>query len=172
MAAGLLNVVNGILQRRPVCRRMGIGGLLIVVAMAGCQESRNRTLAERVGVSGTVKLDGRPLSAGAIVLHAVPDENSPVAPTAFAYIEDGHYRIDAEHGLTAGTVRVEFRPKPLDRIAFEHQLEDAWRQRRPANLDVVTIPERYGRHSELTVELVAGAENRHDFALYSDSRRK
>jgi hypothetical protein len=132
-------------------------------------------------------LDGRPLQAGAIVFHAVDDPATYHAGTnqdgadhhgaegnagdksitAFGFVENGRYKIDQENGPPSGRARVEFRPKPIDRVKFEIALQEAQKRRRDPQADVVAIPEKYGDQSILSVELMAGIENKHDFELNS-----
>jgi hypothetical protein len=108
MATSLVLCVDANSRRSPIRSCIGLGGLVLFSTIAGCRKSQNTHLAESVSVSGSITLDGEPLKAGAIVLHSVADENSPVAPAAYGYIEDGYYRIDAERGLAAGKVRANF----------------------------------------------------------------
>lgn len=151
--------------------------MLSTMIMTGCDSSVDPSARERVAVSGTVLLDGRPLQAGAIIFHATDDtatdhngaddNTGDVSMTAFGYVENGRYRIDQENGPPWGTARVEFRPKPIDRVQFEIALQEAQNRRAAPQANVVAIPEKYGDHSILSVELMAGTENKHDFELNS-----
>lgn len=136
----------------------------LIIVILGCSDAS--TTVQRVDVSGTVTLNGQPLSAGAIVFHCdspTPDVDSAIA---FGFVKDGVYAIDAHEGPTIGMARVEFRSKPLQRGEFEDAVDLAAKSTRPRppQTTVVAIPEKYGEQSTLTVELTAG-ENRHDFQL-------
>jgi hypothetical protein len=144
--------------------RGGIAVSLLTIATAGCGRWNDADQIEKVSVAGSVFLDGAPLKAGAIVFHPEQREN---AASSHGYIENGLYRIDATEGPAHGMVRVEFRPKPLDRDQFESELEQAQKQRRPARANVVEIPQQYGESSEIRIELVSGSINEYDFKLTS-----
>ena len=57
-------------------------------------------------VSGTVRLDGRPIEEGSIQF--IPVEGTR-GPSAGAPIQDGKYHIPRKMGVTVGTNRVELR---------------------------------------------------------------
>lgn len=161
--------------------------ILSTLGVSGCGNSVDPSAQERVAVSGRVLLDGRPLQAGAILFHAADDPAAYHAGTnqdgadhlgaegnaggksitAFGFVENGRYKIDQENGPPWGRARVEFRPKPIDRVKFEIALQEAQKRRRDPQADVVAIPEKYGDQSILSVELMAGIENKHDFDLNS-----
>lgn len=144
-------------------------GLVIPLVLAvGCND-RSPTI-DRVGVSGTVTLDGQPLPAGAIVFKCEPKNPGGDAITAFGFVENGRYQIEAENGPTAGLARVQFRPKPLPRGEMEDAIDQSAgsSRRRDPNTTLVAIPEKYGDASTLIVELTAG-QNQHNFSL--DSRK-
>ncbi len=133
-----------------------------LVTYAGCGGSDPDGV--RVSVRGEVKLDGRPLQAGAIVFHCGDGENEV---TSVGYIEDGSYDIASDEGPLAGTARVEFQAKPVDQGQFEEAMEEAAKTRRRPNLAVVAIPPHYGPNSNLTRELTVDGENTLDFDLTS-----
>lgn len=149
----------------------------VAIAAVGCHEGGGNAV-ERVSVTGQVTLDGRPLQAGAIVFHSVSGD--PVSPqndspqndqdpiTAFSFVENGAYTIDAKNGPAIGVSRVEFRSKPIPREAFEDAIDQAVtsNKREPPPTNVVGIPDIYGVQSTLQVELVAG-KNQKDFHLKS-----
>ena len=140
---------------------------LIIAAALGC-DSHPRTTMQRVGVSGKVSLDGRPLKEGAIIFHGLDHVEDNRAVTAFGFVTDGRYEIETEFGPVAGRSRVEFRAKPLSREALEASLDGAARGR-PPQTTACPIPEKYGDHSPLTVDLTAEQDNHHDFDLESGS---
>lgn len=144
----------------------------VAISIAGCADSTNSPLVDRVSVAGMVTLNGQPLKAGAIVFHGPLDSADGATITSHAFIEDGRYTIDASDGPAIGTSRVEIRPQPRSREEYEALLDQAAKSRRRTTTSptVVEIPkEYYGEQSELRVELVSGQHNQHDFKL--DSKR-
>src|SRR5438874_241891 len=79
-----------------------LGSALGLLCFLGCADSGPPT-AE---VSGTVRLDGRPIEEGSIQF--IPVEGTR-GPSAGAPIEDGKYHIPRKKGVTVGTNRVELR---------------------------------------------------------------
>jgi hypothetical protein len=75
---------------------------LCMLCFLGCADSGPLT-AE---VSGTVRLDGRPIEEGSIQF--IPVEGSK-GPSAGGVIQDGKYHIPRKKGVTVGTNRVELR---------------------------------------------------------------
>ncbi|TWU35743.1 hypothetical protein Q31b_51780 [Novipirellula aureliae] len=146
------------------------------VCLSGCSGSEPDESFERVGVAGEVWIDGKPLEAGAIVFHCLDTAGETDRPvTSFAFIENGRYSIDPANGPAIGKAKVEFRPKPLDRQMVEASLNSGPNCPRPhyqsnTPAAVVAIPDAYGANTKLTVQLVAGNENHHDFQLHSRAR--
>lgn len=142
---------------------------VIAATLTGCDEGQT-DIGGRVAVSGEVTLDGKPLKAAAIVFHCAGNDSTAGEVTAFGFVEDGRYRIEDGSGPVVGEARVEFRPKPIEREAFEEKIDQAASQRHrrvDPQPNVVAIPERYGEHSEIRVELVDSEENLHNFQLTS-----
>lgn len=143
-------------------------GVLAIFAsiLCGCNDG-DQPMSQRVSVSGQVTLDGQPLKAGAIVFR-IEGQASNDSSTAFGFVEDGSYCIDADNGPAVGLANVEFRPKPLQREALEQALDQAFqsRTRRPTKTTIVDIPAKYGEGSQLRTQLSRG-ENRCDFHLES-----
>ena len=144
--------------------------LCVITAVLGC-DADEEVPVQRVAVSGQVTLDGKPLRDAAIVFHQEDSSAESQNVTAHGFVENGIYKIDAEHGPAVGSARVEFRPKPLSREELEAAMDASMvnRRRRSLPSTVVAIPEKYGGESQLRVQLSADSENRHDFKL--DSRR-
>ena len=78
--------------------RIAFAGLILLVA--GCSDNG------RSEVSGTVKLNGRPIAEGAITF--IPVEGN-TGPGAGAEIRDGKYFIARDKGVMPGKNRVELR---------------------------------------------------------------
>jgi hypothetical protein len=113
---------------------------------------------ERVEVSGTITLDGKPVESGSVLL--IPLQDGPTAGRAFT---GGEFHIAESDGPSPGPYRVEitaFRGTG-DMIPdgdFPDQLEERQEQ---------YIPPRYNDQSELEVQVSAEGENHWDFELKS-----
>jgi hypothetical protein len=145
---------------------------ILALGIVGCADSTDGPSIERVSVEGMVTLDGQPLEAGAIVFHGPLNSGDGSVITAYAFINDGRYEIDAGSGPAIGTSLVEIRPKPRAREEYEASLDEAAksRSRRTASPTVIEIPEEYyGQHTELRAELVGGKRNKHNIQLDSRS---
>jgi len=75
-------------------------GLFAPALLPGCGGSD----VDRVGVSGTVTLDGRPLESGAILLRPKGAD-----PSAGTQIEGGRFTIARRDGPSPGDYRVDIR---------------------------------------------------------------
>lgn len=136
--------------------------LLTLLACTGCGSSSEGV---RVTVQGNVTLDGKRLEAAAIVFHCGQGESKV---TAFGFVENGSYQLEAEEGPLVGKARVEFQPKPIDQDEFEEELDKTTGRRRSRpKLTVVDIPPQYGPESTLTADVTEGGENKFDFELKS-----
>ena len=109
---------------------------LLILATVGCRPQP--TTVEELGagfrVEGTVKLDGRPLSAGTIKLVAVDEDWQLLEgiPADEGRIENGRYQMNASLG---------------------HKLVEIYGD------DSVTIAERFNSQTELKVYVHHGTEN-------------
>ncbi len=73
--------------------------LAVVVTTFGCADSESRQ-----PVTGQVTLDGQPLPSGIINFRPGPGLTANTSGTA---IEDGRYRLPAQHGLLPGNYNVQ-----------------------------------------------------------------
>jgi hypothetical protein len=125
--------------------------------MVGCGRSK------RLGVEGTVTLDGKPLPNGNITL--TPQQGT-ASPTAGAMVTQGEFSIPAAGGVLPGKFRVEIISrhrsgrKVPDFRAPGHQgeLVDAEEQ---------YLPAKYNSQSELTAEVKSDGPNKLKFELLS-----
>jgi len=113
---------------------------------------------ERVEVSGTITLDGKPVESGSVLL--IPLEGGPTAGKAFT---GGEFHIAESDGPSPGPYRVEitaFRGtgEMIPDGDFPDKLEERQEQ---------YIPARYNDQSELEVQIAAEGENHWDFRLES-----
>jgi hypothetical protein len=113
---------------------------------------------DRSSVSGTVTLDGEPVTKGSILFD--PVESREVKPVGL--IENGSYSLTSETGPKPGKHKVEIRwAKPTGK---QVPVKDD-----PPNMIDETkeaVPAKYNTSTELTVEITPGS-NRHDFPLTS-----
>jgi hypothetical protein len=128
---------------------LGLGLFL----MAGCGST------DRIGVEGTVTLDGKPLEAGNLTL--IPMSGTK-GPTAGSDIQDGTFRIDGAKGVLAGTFRVEItagREAKNQRTVYNEMVNKWITPWEPY------LPARYNTASELRLEIVPGKHEPVEFAL-------
>jgi hypothetical protein len=134
--------------RKPECVAFAV--ILAISLSAGCGRGNGR-----LGLSGSVRLDGAPIDGGAIQF--VP-ATGPILTTAGALIVGGRYTVAAKQGLLPGTYRVSvFSPEPSKGPGLITGVSAPPRRER--------IPERYNVKSELTVEVRENTANRFDFDL-------
>jgi hypothetical protein len=127
--------------------RTALVGLALALAAAGCSGGGGEAT-----VSGTVKLDGRPLKAGLIKF--IPADGK--TPTADATITDGKYTAT----VPPGDKRVEVTaPKVVGKMKM-YDTPDS------PTVDQVEelLPKRYNTASELTYTVTAGSQTK-DFDL-------
>jgi hypothetical protein len=124
---------------------LAIPALALLVA-PGCSSDGGR-----VGLSGTITLDGEPLPSGSILF--VPIEGT-MSPSAGSDIVDGDYEVARARGPKTGVFRVEIRsqrksgrkvqaPPP----AAKGVLAEEW---------IEAVPASYNRESTLRIELEPG----------------
>ena len=128
---------------------------LLVACLAGCA-SRPAESA-RGKIWGQVTLDGRPVPNGLIRLIAL----DPAGINCLATIVEGKYELPAEQGPTKGKYRVEFSvpsahkrkvPNPDVPGEFIEEAEE-------------TLPPKYHRDSQITIEYDPAQPRAYDFAL-------
>lgn len=126
----------------------------VLMFVAGCGGSG----IERVEVSGTITLDGKPVESGSVLL--IPLQDGPTAGRAFT---GGKFHIAQSDGPSPGPYRVEitaFRGtgEMIPDGDFPDKLEERQEQ---------YIPARYNDQSELEVQVSAEGENHWEFKLES-----
>jgi hypothetical protein len=126
--------------------------VVLVSTTAGCGTSQ-------VPVTGTVTLDGQPVTGPGIIAF-YPEPAADVGGVS-AEIVDGKYDIPAERGAVPGTYRVEITwPKPTGRKLPSADPGMTIDER------VEAIPDKYNKNSELKVE-ISSDKTVHDFDLKS-----
>ena len=127
--------------------------------VADCGESHDPR-GVRYPVTGTVTLDGKPLSGVQIVFLC---EGKNGAMNAVRTIADGSFSLSEIDGPLAGTWRVKIVAQMIDLEEFE-----AARDRdvnKDVDTNVVVIPHRYNTNSELIAEIKSEGENKLDYQL-------
>jgi len=115
----------------------------------------------RLSLSGTVTIDGQPLSEGNIKFIPLSGTSGPPSGTA---VSAGRFAIDSAAGTFPGNFRVEITANRKTGRTI---------QRPPLNMPVDEyeqyLPAKYNTNSELQVDVVAGQVNEFDFPLVLDS---
>lgn len=137
---------------------------LMALSLSGCGGRGDQP--ELGQVSGTVTLDGQPLSGIAVVF--TPDDGRPSRAKTDS---EGKYQltyVGRTQGAKLGHHRVEIAPSEEgDEEAEETgDTENTAAAKRPANAGKVRIPPRYNIQSELEADVKPG-ENVFDFQLES-----
>ena len=136
---------------------------LLFLSLPGCGGPSDQP--ELGQVSGTVTLDGKPLSGVVVVFH--PDGGRPAEGRADA---EGRYElryIRETMGTKVGRNRVEIAPNEEGEDAPETEGDvEAPSVQQPGKSGKPVIPARYNTKSELEVDVKPG-ENTFDFPLKS-----
>ena len=122
------------------------------IALAGCGETPPRAAA-----SGSITLDGNPLSTGSILFTPLGG-----GPSAGGQIVDGRYALPVAAGPGPGKYRVTVNAWSVSGPPIYDEATGVTRQE-PTSI----IPARYNSQSELEVEVQNGADNTFDFPLTS-----
>lgn len=139
------------------------GLLYISVTLVGCGGSDGR-----LGLKGTVTLDGQPLTEGAIVFIPEPGTQGPAAG---GKIVDGQFTVAAAKGTMTGAFRVKITAlRKTGKKVFDPTAQMQGSGARDELVDELKqyIPARYNSKSELTADVVDGGKNRFEFALDSE----
>lgn len=121
-----------------------------LLSTAGCENTGGK-----LAVSGTVSLQGEPLSKGTITF-LLPDAQTP---TAEALIENGKYSLPAVSGLLPGKYRV--RISAIEEFPITPEEYAAGKQP-PPNRE--RIPAKYNTDSQEMVEVAKG-QSQFDFKI-------
>jgi hypothetical protein len=124
--------------------------------VTGC--NRGYEGARRYPLSGTVRVDGQPMEAGAISF--IPGEDKQ--RVSGGSITDGVYSVDEASGANGGKYKVEIHwYKKTGRTLIHPDTGDPYEERAEG------LPDRYHKNSELTVE-VSSDKTAFDFDLKSE----
>jgi hypothetical protein len=128
---------------------------LLLVLASGC--SRGPSPPKRGKLEGKVTLNGKPVASGLIRFMALdPNALNVVAP-----VKDGQYSIPAEQGPTKGKYRVEFSvPSAAKQRVPNDDVPGTFMEVSPE-----TLPPRYHRDSQITIDYDPDKPQSHDFQL-------
>jgi hypothetical protein len=129
--------------------------LLLPLFLLGCDAGNGR-----IGLEGTVTLDGTPLDEGNIAFRPLPGTKGP---TAGGSIKNGKYSVRSDEGLFPGSYRVDItasrktgkKTKDLLMNMMIDELEQF-------------LPAKYNTKSELTAEVTDRGTNHINFDLHSE----
>lgn len=143
-----LSMINKYLFRFAPCIMLVLTGMV----SGGCGSG-----STRVEVSGTVTMDGLPMSEGTILFVPLNEHGIRVGSP----IKDGNYEVPAEKGPQRGEHRVEITwERPTGKILPSKDIEI---QRQEI---VQMVPAKYNKDSTLKVN-IEGSTNSFDFDLES-----
>ncbi len=123
---------------------------LLLLISVGCSDGR-------IGASGTVSLDGKPLESGAISFRPAPENTSN---SSGGQIVQGQFQLAAKHGLGPGKFFVTVQSfKATGRMVLDKQ---------SGKMIAEQARIKFKETGKLEAVLAAGADNRFDFQLTSD----
>jgi hypothetical protein len=121
---------------------------------------------ERLPVSGTVTVNGQPLSSGRI---RFTPQVGTVGPAGAAGVANGKFSIPAEAGVVAGEYRVEIEAE--ENLGFDLDDEAAFAARGGKPLPPNGIPAEFNRESRLTATVRSDVENVLEFPVSFEPRK-
>lgn len=130
--------------------------MLVLVALFGCGSSDG---LNRQAISGTVTLDGEPLTSGAILFEPASNESGTAVG---ATIRQGSFAVSRVEGPVPGSYRVRVYASARKQAPPAKGQTD--RTPRPM---VERLPPHYNARSELRAEVVADRVNKYRFVLDS-----
>lgn len=143
--------------------RLLIGASLLLFLNAGCGGNDG---PQRIAVSGTVTLDGTPMSFG--LIRFIPRDEK-AGPGAMAQIVGGEYKFDTENGPVVGTHRIEI--EATDFQSFEIDDETAFAlQMQTTGMSPLAnnpVPAIYNTSSALTAAVTESGDQKFPFDLKS-----
>jgi hypothetical protein len=143
---------------RPNVLRPAALVLLTTLAIGGCGADGSAPVDpyQRVAASGTVTLDGVPLSEGMIQFEPAA---STKGPAASGEIHQGKFAIEKSQGPVAGKYKVRISGRPPAKIDVQEQ---------PGGTPKVTpdpVPSKYNTKSTLETDVPADGSSTLDFPL-------
>lgn len=140
--------------------------LTFTLLLSGC--SKTPPGPERAAVSGTVQLNGVPLTQG--IIRFVPTDGTQ-GPKVSLPISNGQFAADTDHGPIAGTNRVEIESTDDGGLAMDDEQAVEQLRQKPQKISVVTVPPVYNTRSQLKEQLLTDQVNKLTFDLQTPTRR-
>jgi hypothetical protein len=139
---------------------------LVVLVSSGCSGSEGPL---RVPVSGSVMLDGQPLSSG--VIRFVPAEGTE-GPGAATQVTNGEFRFSDDDGPIAASHRVEIEATEFQGFAIDDEAAFAAHAQKTGRSPLARnpIPTTYNRDSTLTALVTDADDQKFEFVLSSGHR--
>lgn len=130
----------------------GLAAVLLCAMSIGCDQG-----PQRIPVSGSVELDGKPLATGSLLM--TPLKSGPVAGCD---IKDGRFEMPMERGPGPGEYRVEITAyRPTGKKLYDSDFNVSTETLEPI------VPARYNTATELTATVSDEIENKFTFDLKS-----
>jgi hypothetical protein len=146
------------LNRRRLSSRVPTGMILFLAVTVGCDSDDG---LNRQAISGTVTLDGQPLSGGSILFEPTTNESGTAVG---ATIRQGVFAISRSQGPVPGPYRVRIYASSATQAP--PTVRQTERTPRPM---VERLPPRYNSRTELSSVIIAERTNHHRFDLSSSS---
>lgn len=134
---------------------------LVASACAGCS-SDNRPDYPRAAVSGSITLDGVPLSVG--VVRFVPSDGTRGQKVSIP-VKDGKFDAEQQLGPFLGVHRVEIESSDDGGYAFDDETALDRLTKQDELINVIVVPHRYNKFSQLKEEVEADRANNFTFEL-------
>jgi hypothetical protein len=134
--------------------RTGLIAVTLLLAAAGCGSP------DRVAVSGTVTLNGQPVTNATIQFFRVGE----TAPAGGAVVTDGKYELPARPGLPPGTYAVSISSPIGSGSGSLTAVPGA--ASTPATGFKDRVPAKYNTDTELRADVTAKGPNKFDFELH------
>ena len=140
--------------------------LTFTLLLSGC--SKPPAGPQRAAVSGTVQLNGTPLTQG--IIRFVPTDGTQ-GPKVSLPITNGQFAADPDHGPVAGTNRIEIQSTDNGGLAIDDEQAVEQLRQKPQKISVVTVPPIYNTHSQLKEQLLTDQVNELKYQLQTPTRR-
>tara|TARA_R110002111_G_scaffold2705_5_gene18053 strand:- start:44029 stop:44478 length:450 start_codon:yes stop_codon:yes gene_type:complete len=140
--------------------------VFVLFLCMGCSDGLPTSKLHRQAVSGSVSLDSKPLTNGAIAFH-------PLSPTgestvSGSLIKDGAFKLTDENGLPPGKYKVVITSSAAEgNLTTDPEAAMDAASKPPA--EGPPIPAKYNSNTELTCEIVDGPNESLSFDLKSGS---
>jgi hypothetical protein len=147
-------------------RALWVNGLLMILLAMGCGGSEGPL---RVPVSGSVLLDGQPLTSG--VVRFIPQEGAD-GPGALTQVINGEFHFSDDDGPIIADHRVEIEATEFQGFAIDDEAAFAAHAQTTGRSPLARnpIPPTYNRDSTLTALVTDAEDQKFEFVLTSGFR--